>query len=116
MIKEVKRKRVIVKATSKSETNNPRTNSFSPIWAGTFDPNTTIKVHTLILGTHPSITSLGKNQYYGHPMKYVHDMLLVICVLIKKIFLVHLTHLNHLLSDSAFWWIAGDCLGFRRDR
>jgi len=26
--------------------------------------------HTLILGTHPSITSLGKSQYYGHIMKW----------------------------------------------
>ena len=46
-----------------------RTNSFEPVWAGTFDPNTSVKVHTLICGTHPSITSLGKSQYFGHPMK-----------------------------------------------
>ncbi|KAL7576461.1 hypothetical protein ACA910_017971 [Epithemia clementina (nom. ined.)] len=39
--------------------------------------------HTLILGTHPSISSLKQAQYYAHPM-------------------------------NAFWWIAGDCLGFRR--
>jgi hypothetical protein len=30
-----------------------------------------IPPHTLILGTHPSITSLTKGQFYGHPMKYV---------------------------------------------
>jgi len=42
-----------------------------------------IDVHTLILGTHPSIRSLSEEQYYGHPM-------------------------------NAFWWIAGDCFGFRR--
>ena len=40
-------------------------------------------VHTLILGTHPSIASLGSNQMFGHPL-------------------------------NAFWYIAGDCLGFRR--
>jgi hypoxanthine-DNA glycosylase len=39
--------------------------------------------HTLILGTHPSVTSLQQEQYYGHAV-------------------------------NAFWWIAGDCLGFRR--
>ena len=46
-------------------------------------PNTT--VHTLILGTHPSIASLSENQYFGH-------------------------------TQNSFWWIAGDCLGFRRKK
>ena len=40
-------------------------------------------VHTLILGTHPSIASLDRNEMYGHP-------------------------------QNAFWYIAGDSLGFRR--
>ena len=61
----------------------PRTESFEPMWHGTLHPRTNIKIHTLLLGTHPSIQSLEKSQYYGHPM-------------------------------NAFWWIAGDCLGFRR--
>ena len=61
----------------------PRTQSFAPQWHGTFHPNTSTKIHTLILGTHPSITSLAKVQYFAHPL-------------------------------NAFWWIAGDCLGFRR--
>mmetsp|Transcript_21014 Transcript_21014/g.45814 ORF Transcript_21014/g.45814 Transcript_21014/m.45814 type:complete len:353 (+) Transcript_21014:32-1090(+) len=54
-----------------------RTQSFQP----RSSPDTT--VHTLILGTHPSVTSLSENQYFGH-------------------------------TQNAFWWIAGDCLGFRR--
>jgi G:T/U-mismatch repair DNA glycosylase len=56
-----------------------RTHSFPP----QVNSDTSIKIHTLILGTHPSITSLAKVQYFGHP-------------------------------QNAFWWIAGDCLGFRR--
>ena len=40
--------------------------------------------HTLVVGTHPSIESFRKGQYFGH-----------VC--------------------NAFWWIAGDALGFRRD-
>ena len=48
-----------------------RTLSFGAIWAGSFpslvDHN--VKVHTLILGTHPSIASLQQEQYFGHPMK-----------------------------------------------
>jgi len=75
-----------------------RTHSFQVCWTGTlqafqhgrsnprsdFQPTTGTKIHTLILGTHPSVTSLSKQQYYAHPC-------------------------------NAFWWIAGDCLGFRRD-
>ncbi len=60
-----------------------RTQSFGAQWHGIFVPDTSVKVHTLLLGTHPSITSLSKVQYFGHPM-------------------------------NAFWWIAGDCMGFRR--
>lgn len=60
-----------------------RTQSFDVLWHGTLHPQTSIKIHTLILGTHPSIKSLEKLQYFGHTM-------------------------------NAFWWIAGDCLGFRR--
>ncbi len=65
------------------KTGVPRTESFEPMWHGTLHPETSVKVHTLILGTHPSVQSLEKSQYYAHPM-------------------------------NAFWWIAGDCLGFRR--
>eukprot|EP00751_Fragilariopsis_kerguelensis_P030810 CAMPEP_0170915004 /NCGR_PEP_ID=MMETSP0735-20130129/5938_1 /TAXON_ID=186038 /ORGANISM="Fragilariopsis kerguelensis, Strain L26-C5" /LENGTH=376 /DNA_ID=CAMNT_0011312827 /DNA_START=56 /DNA_END=1186 /DNA_ORIENTATION=- len=60
-----------------------RTQSFDVLWHGALHPKTAIKIHTLILGTHPSIKSLEKLQYFGHTM-------------------------------NAFWWIAGDCLGFRR--
>ena len=104
------------KKNKKTKTNNiiERTRSFEPAWWGnvlTTNPNeahphvsstltpgkkqhSTNKnaenlhnsyppVHTLILGTHPSIASLSQNQYYGHPL-------------------------------NAFWYIAGDALGFRR--
>ncbi|MGK3742509.1 MAG: hypoxanthine-DNA glycosylase [Bacillariaceae sp.] len=60
-----------------------RTQSFEPMWHGTFHPESNIKIHTLFLGTHPSIVSLEKVQYFGFP-------------------------------TNAFWWMAGDCLGFRR--
>jgi len=60
-----------------------RTQSFAPLSHLTFNPNSSLEIHTLILGTHPSITSLAESQYFGHPM-------------------------------NAFWWIAGDNLGFRR--
>jgi G:T/U-mismatch repair DNA glycosylase len=62
------------------------TSSFGVLWAGNFTElqHENIQIHTLILGTHPSITSLEENRYFGHPM-------------------------------NAFWWIAGDCLGFRRN-
>lgn len=69
--------------SKKSKKENERTQSFDPQWHGVFDSGTDVKVHTIMLGTHPSITSLAKVQYFGHPM-------------------------------NAFWWIAGDCLGFRR--
>lgn len=61
------------------------TSSFQPIWSGRFDDliPEVVPVHTLILGTHPSVKSLQEQQYYAH-------------------------------EQNAFWWIAGDCLGFRR--
>jgi len=50
-----------------------RTNSFEPLWCGSraLISNCTNSdqwppIHTLILGTHPSITSLSKTQYFGH--------------------------------------------------
>jgi hypoxanthine-DNA glycosylase len=63
--------------SSVPSTNTPRTESFPAL----VDPR--VPVHTLILGTHPSVKSLEEQEYYGHAM-------------------------------NAFWWIAGDCLGFRR--
>jgi hypothetical protein len=63
--------------SSVPSTNTPRTESFHAL----VDPR--VPVHTLILGTHPSVKSLEEQEYYGHAM-------------------------------NAFWWIAGDCLGFRR--
>ena len=55
-----------------------RTESFEPLWAGSLshlseeraaETEERIEVHTLVLGTHPSITSLGKGQYFGHNQK-----------------------------------------------
>jgi len=65
--------------------NIPTTTSFGPLCHARFveDGIEPVKVHTLILGTHPSIKSFEEEQYFGHPL-------------------------------NAFWWIAGDCLGFRR--
>jgi len=65
--------------SSSSSSSTNRTHSFPP----QVHSDKSIKIHTLILGTHPSITSLAKVEYFGHP-------------------------------QNAFWWIAGDCLGFRR--
>lgn len=49
-----------------------RTNSFEPAWWGNTindrkDDSEYPPVHTLILGTHPSITSLSKSELYAHP-------------------------------------------------
>ena len=46
-----------------------RTQSFGPLWHGLYEENDPVKIHTLFLGTHPSIASLGKRQYFGHNMK-----------------------------------------------
>lgn len=78
--------------TGVAATGVPRTSSFPPLtadqfpyWQKEFSRKGLQPVlpHTLILGTHPSVTSLQQEQYYGHAV-------------------------------NAFWWIAGDCLGFRR--
>jgi len=83
-IKRKQNKTEVLKNTDESRNlDEKRTSSFEPLWAGTHEPTTNVKVHTLILGTHPSITSLSKSQYFGHTM-------------------------------NVFWWIVGDCLGFRR--
>jgi len=51
------------------------TRSFEAVTAATWphlsEEHRSTPIHTLIVGTHPSITSLGKSQYYGHPLKYV---------------------------------------------
>ncbi len=77
-------------ATSKKTKNASikveRTFSFEPKWWGNVindDSSDYPPVHTLILGTHPSIASLSKNEMYGHPL-------------------------------NAFWYLAGDAIGFRR--
>jgi len=77
--------------------------------------STSVEPHTLILGTHPSVKSLGKQQYYGHPMKYVYAYRALPC-LVQVIFPANqmLTPSRRFTICSAFWWIAGDCLGFRR--
>jgi hypothetical protein len=53
--------------------NNTRTQSFHPLWSGSLDgferEDSIVEPHTLILGTHPSVTSLQKQQSYAHPMK-----------------------------------------------
>lgn len=89
---------------TKATTAIERTQSFEPAWWGNVlvdrtqstlaakinqNPNEPSNadyppVHTLILGTHPSIASLSNNQFYGHAL-------------------------------NAFWYIAGDALGFRRN-
>jgi hypothetical protein len=46
-----------------------RTQSFGPLWHGLYETKDPVKIHTLMLGTHPSIASLGKSQYFGHNMK-----------------------------------------------
>ena len=71
------------KQNSNTTSNIQRTQSFEPMWHGAFHPESNIKIHTLFLGTHPSLVSLEKVQYFGFP-------------------------------TNAFWWMAGDCLGFRR--
>jgi hypothetical protein len=45
--------------------------SFDALTAANFPSlmNKNIEMHTLILGTHPSIKSLAESQYFGNPMK-----------------------------------------------
>jgi len=54
--------------------NGCTTQSFGAITASNFtglkDKN--IPVHTLLLGTHPSVISFEKDQYYANPLKYVN--------------------------------------------
>jgi hypothetical protein len=69
-------------ANDKSMTTATRTKSFEPAWWGNVlattisalkkrkrDPSNQAfpPVHTLILGTHPSIVSLDRNEMYAHP-------------------------------------------------
>ena len=81
---------------SKEKSSSPRsrTSSFQALtfdsWLSNENPSSELSInpdppppHTLILGTHPSKTSLQRHEYFGHDL-------------------------------NAFWWIAGDCLGFRR--
>jgi len=55
--------------TSSSKTTK-RTQSFTALYPECF-PHLDVKPHTLIVGTHPSISSLSQQQYFAHPMKYV---------------------------------------------
>ena len=54
-----------------SRQETPRTVSFSAIWSQSFDDKElqAIQPHTLVLGTHPSPTSLDRQQYFGHQQK-----------------------------------------------
>jgi len=72
--------------TTTTTTTTPSDDTTKEKFTHSFDAqyDASIQIHTLVLGTHPSITSLAKSQYFGFP-------------------------------TNAFWWIAGDCLGFRRD-
>ncbi|KAL9189039.1 hypothetical protein ACHAXT_011529 [Thalassiosira profunda] len=93
------------KAKAKASGPVKRTSSFEPVWWGNVLTSDAAKrhphaaavspaksfeasyppVHTLILGTHPSIASLDRNQMFGHDL-------------------------------NAYWYIAGDALGFRRSK
>jgi hypothetical protein len=55
----------------KKKKQGPSTVSFDALTAANFPSlmNKNIEMHTLILGTHPSIKSLAESQYFGHPMK-----------------------------------------------
>jgi hypothetical protein len=52
-------------------TPTTRTRSFGAVWADNFASlkERKTKVHTLILGSHPSVTSLEQNRYYAHKQK-----------------------------------------------
>lgn len=69
-----KRKRNLPKKVKKKEVEEEsiaveRTQSFQPLSHLSLNPESDMKIHTLILGTHPSITSLAENKYFGHPLK-----------------------------------------------
>jgi TDG/mug DNA glycosylase family protein len=64
-------------------TNSPQLQHWCNQTSSSAELSVAVPVHTLVVGTHPSIVSLAESQYFGH-------------------------------SQNAFWWIAGDCLGFRR--
>lgn len=70
---------------NKQEPRTTTTHSFDALWAGTVGIDSFVQIHTLILGTHPSVTSLEKNEYFSYPV-------------------------------NSFWWMAGDCLRFRRSK
>lgn len=59
------------KVKKKQKAKGPPTVSFDAITAENFPglKNSIPAIHTLILGTHPSIRSLAESQYFGHPMK-----------------------------------------------
>ena len=55
---------------SSSAASVARTKSFAPQLQSAVRSNN-CPPHTLILGTHPSVKSLERQEYYAHPMKYV---------------------------------------------
>lgn len=86
--RKLKEKKSSSSIKKKKQAKVQRTQSFEPAWWGNIindrqDVSEYPPVHTLILGTHPSIASLSKNEMYGHPL-------------------------------NAFWYLAGDAIGFRR--
>ncbi|EEC46368.1 predicted protein [Phaeodactylum tricornutum CCAP 1055/1] len=119
--------------TGVAATGVPRTSSFPPLTADQFPHwqeefsrkgRQPVLPHTLILGTHPSVTSLQQEQYYGHAVKayplshgsnnlFFSLTLLLVLLSFGGLFSVGSTK-HSSVHKSAFWWIAGDCLGFRR--
>eukprot|EP00980_Cylindrotheca_fusiformis_P001343 scaffold338_cov116-Cylindrotheca_fusiformis.AAC.8 len=55
---------------AKKKPKGPSTRSFDAVTADSFPSleGANIEIHTLVLGTHPSIKSLEESQYFGHPM------------------------------------------------